>query len=344
MLKRLGARERFDILVAQFEPSVRKAFQDAIVDLRDNVEVKRFMDRLEKGDVQGALDALHIDPAAFRPLEAALINTFTGGGVAAIERMPALRDPSGGRVIVRMDIRAPRAEAYARDYTNRLVTRIVEDQMLSLRTGIQAGLMTGQSPNRTALDLIGRVNRATGRREGGVVGLSGPQAEFVASARSELLSGDPTALRNYLGRGRRIKRFDKVVQQAIREGQAIPRDMIERMLTGYSNSLLLLRGEAISRTETMTAIHAGKEEAFRQAIDTGAISEAQVQKQWFAVRDKNSRDHHAAANGERVGLNQRFSTGLLYPHEPGAPASECVNCRCSYEIVIDFLAGIGRDF
>jgi hypothetical protein len=344
MLKRLSPRERFDLLVAQFEPALRQAFAVAIADLRDNVEVKLFLDRLERQDVDGAIAALHLDPAAFRPVDRAILTAFEGGGVAAIERMPTLRDPTGGKVMVRFDVRAPRAEAYARMRAGQLVTDLIEGQKQAVRSLITQALAAGQGPNSLARSIIGVRNRATGARTGGVVGLSGPQAQYLEAARQELLSGDPSLLRSYLQRARRDRRFDRSVAKAIRGEGKLDAATVQNMLTRYSDRLLQLRGETIARTETMTALHAGKEEAFRQAIDTGAVQSTQVQKVWFAVRDKNSRDTHAAAEGERVGLEQRFSNGLLYPHAPDAPPSECINCRCSYEIVIDFLAGIGRDF
>lgn len=344
MLRRLSARERFELLVAQFEPEVRAAFAEAIADLRDNVEIKLFIERLERRDIDGAIAALHLDPAVFRPMDRAILAAFEGGGMSAVENMPKLRDPSGGRVIVRFDVRAPRAEAYARQHAVRLATGLVDDQIASARTIITQGLAAGRGPLALSKDVIGRINRATGRREGGIIGLSSQHAGYVAAARAELLSGDPTALRNYLGRNRRDRRFDATVRAALRAERPIPAAMVEKIVGRYSDRLLQLRGEVLARTEVMTALHAGKMEAFQQAIDTGAVQQDAVQKVWFAVRDKNSRDHHAAADGERVGLHERFSSGLLYPHEPGAPASETINCRCSYEIVIDFLHGIGTDF
>lgn len=344
MLKRLSARERLRVLAAEFEPKLRDAFFEAIDDIKSTIVLAAIVERLERSDVAGALDALNIDPVAFRPLERALLAAYEGGGIAVIENLPRLSDPSGGRVVIRFDVRAPRAERYVREYSAGLVTRIVADQREALRVAMEAGLVSGRNPNAVALDLVGRINRVTGRREGGLIGLTAQQERAAALARGELLSGEPDQLRAYLQRRRRDRHFDKVVTAAIRDGKPIPTATVQRMIGRYSDRLLQLRGETIARTEILTALHAAKDEAFRQTVDTGAVQEAAIKKVWIARRDRHSRDHHAAADGERVGLNERFSTGLLYPHEPGAPASETVNCRCDFEHVIDFLHGIGTDF
>ena len=50
-----------------------------------------------------------------------------------------------------------------------------------------------------------------------------------------------------------------------------------------------------------------------------------LQKKWVARMDKRTRDTHAELNGTIIGLQERFSNGLLYP---SGPAKEIINCRC----------------
>jgi hypothetical protein len=147
-------------------------------------------------------------------------------------------------------------------------------------------------------------------------------------------------MREYLSLTRRDKRFDATVRKAIAEGKALPADVVQRITGRYSDRLLALRGETIARTETLGALARSKEEAFRQAIDTGAIQATQVKKVWQATNDSRTRDSHRGVDRERVGLDALFSNGLAYPHAEGAPASEVVNCRCSYDLIVDFLEGL----
>ena len=98
MLKRLSPRERFEQLVSTYEPAVRLAFLDAI-----DIVLRRVIERLERGDINGAVAAMHLDPAAFRPLDESIRQAFNGGGVATVEQMRALKDSEGNRVVVRFD-------------------------------------------------------------------------------------------------------------------------------------------------------------------------------------------------------------------------------------------------
>lgn len=164
-------------------------------------------------------------------------------------------------------------------------------------------------------------------------------------ARAELLSGDPAQMRNYLTRGRRDARFDRLVRQAIQEGRPVSRADVDRIVGRYKDRLLLLRGETIARNETLGALNAGKEEGIRQLVESGKIQRSQVKKIWRATGDDRTRDSHLALNGVEVGLDEPFISPLtgaqmMFPHDisRGAPASEIIQCRCFYEVKIDYLA------
>ena len=114
MLKRLSPRERFELLVGQYGPALRAAFMEAVNDICSNIVLRRIIERLERGDIAGALDAMNLDQAAFRPLEEAIRQAFNGGGLATVEQMPTLRDPSGHQIVIRWDARNLAAEMAAR--------------------------------------------------------------------------------------------------------------------------------------------------------------------------------------------------------------------------------------
>jgi hypothetical protein len=249
--------------------------------------------------------------------------------------------------VARFDARNPRAERWLRDHSSNLIEGIVADTKDAVRLALDAGMVEGNNPRQTALEITGRINRATGRREGGILGLNSGQTEAVIRARSELLSGDPAQLRNYLTRARRDKRFDRLVMQAMRDGKPVARADVDRITGRYKDRLLALRGETIARTETLASLNAGKEESIRQLVDSGKVQRSAVKKIWRATGDDRTRDSHLALNGVEVGLDEPFISPLtgaqmMYPHDTsrGAPASETIGCRCFYEIKINYLAAL----
>jgi hypothetical protein len=220
------------------------------------------------------------------------------------------------------------------------VTRIVDDQREAIRTALTEGLAQGNNPRATALDIVGRVNRATGSRTGGVIGLTAPQERFVASARQELTSGDPAALRNYLTRERRDRRFDAAVRKAIAEGRGLDRATVDRMVGRYADRLLALRGEMLSRTETMTALSKSRDDAMKQAVLSGKVDPMFITKRWRSAGDNRVRHTHRALNNAEVGFYGSFQSQsgatLRFPGDPSAPISETSGCRCTVEYKVDY--------
>lgn len=346
MLQRLSPRQRLEILASHWEPVVRAAFMEAIDDIRSNIVLRRIVERLERQDIAGAIRALNLDEAAFRPLEEAIRQAFNGGGVAAVEQMPALREPDGHRIVVRWDARNLVAENWLREHSATLVTNIVEDQKVAIRAALEEGLSRGDNPTKTALNVAGRVNRATGKREGGVIGLTAQQSAYVAKARQELSLADPEGIRNYLERTRRDKRFDRTVLKALKDGKPPPVETIDRITSRYADGLLKLRADTIALHETFEALNTSKELAFRQQIDKGRVQAQHVTKTWRHTPQQYPRAQHVAMNGQKVRFDQPFiapdGTPIPYPHAPGLPMKHTLGCKCFAEYEIDFVAELVR--
>lgn len=188
---------------------MEKAFREAIDDIKSEIVLKEVVERLERQDIEGAIAALHIDPVAFRPLSEAIREAFSAGGLLVTQNMPRLSDPAGARVVVRWDVGNQRAEQIIREQSSKLITHVTEDTKAMAREAIHAGYAQGQGPRTIALDLAGRVNRVTQRREGGLIGLTSQLARTVENARAALLSGDVVSMKHYLTLTRRDKRFDR---------------------------------------------------------------------------------------------------------------------------------------
>lgn len=346
MLVRLTPRERFEILVGQFEPVIRKAFIEAIDDFTSNIVLRRIVERLERGDINGAISAMNLDPAAFRPLDEALRGAFNGGGVATVDAMPTFRDPNGHRIVLRWDARNLAAEQWLQDHSAQLVTGIAQDQTFAIRTALETGLARGDNPTKMAGAVVGRVSAVTGKREGGLIGLTTVQGEYVARARQELHSGEPDQLRNYLSRSRRDKRFDRTVLAAIDAGKPVSAALVDRIAGRYADSLLKLRADTIGLHETFAALGASKDIAFRQQIEKGSLRADAVTKGWKHTPQKHGREQHETMQGQVVPFDHPFTapdgTAIAYPHAPGVPARHTLGCKCFAEYKIDFVAQLVR--
>ena len=336
MARRPSQRQLFRELAAKFGLEVAEAFMAAVRDLTSEVELQKVILALERRDLEAAMAALHIDRAAFVPLEQKLREAFVSGGQGAAASM----SPSVS-IGFRFDPGNQRAAEIIRARGADLIDGLTDQNRAAAREILADGMARGAHPRTVALDLVGRENRATGRREGGLIGLSKPQRDHVAAARAELASSDPKTLAHYLTRTRRDRRYDHLVRKAIKDGTRVEAGAARMMVTAYSSRLLKLRGEVIARTEALPAIRAAKREAYQQLVDDGRVEAMDLVRGWVVTKDGRQRDTHDAMGGQEVrGLDAPFVSPsgamLLYPGDTsmGAGTEEVVSCRCDEFIAI----------
>jgi hypothetical protein len=336
----------FDELLAQYEPKVAAAFREAIEEIKSSIVLKTIVERLERGDIAGAVAAVQFEPEVFAALEMSLREAFNTGGINMAQSLPSLISPDGTRVLFQFGIRNLEGERLIREQSSTLVTNITADQRDALRMAFETGLAAGKNPTATALDVIGRVSRITGRREGGTIGLTTPQVEFIygaKGARANLLSGEPELMRKYLNLKTRDRRFDRSVLKAIREERPVDTAIVSKIVSRLSDKNLQLRGETIGLEETRTALFSVRDNAIRQQVEAGKITAQEVTKKWKHSGSEHPRMQHvqmAAQNA--VSLDMPFvapdGTMLMYPHDPKAPARHRLGCKCRVEYDIDYIA------
>lgn len=338
------AVDKLAALIERFIPEIKAAFLAAIQDVISHASEQAIIEAIENGDLEAAFRALGFSPAAMRPITAMIERAFETGGVTTAETFPMFN------TMFRFDVRNSRAEAWIRDRSSRFVSRVTEDVRVAIRNVMTDGLTNGRNPRDTALDLIGRYNRTTRRREGGVIGLTAQFERAVQRARQELATLDPA----YFRRERRDERFDRTVWKAINSKTPLTTDVINKLVGRYSDSLLQLRGENISRTETMAALHRSEYEAIKQAVDEGKVKASTVKRIWDNAGDNRVRHSHNLMEGQTVGLDEPFVTPpnsdgnvsrLMFPCDTslGADASETINCRCRARLKIDWLSELKND-
>ncbi len=287
-----------------------------------------------------SIDALEIATNRFGALHEAIRAGLVTGGTMALTGLKNPYDAS--RIILGFDGSATLAEQWAKTASSTLITQIVDDQRDMTRAVIQAGIEAGRGPRTTALDLVGRVNRVTGAREGGFIGLTSQQAQWALNAEDQLRNLDS----GYFQRTQRDKRFDRSIAKAIREGKPMAEADIRKITGRYRDRLLKYRADVIARTESLDALRAGTAEGFRQLVASGKARDDQIVKGWSATMDNRTRHDHVLMNGQKVrGVDGAFTfpdgTRARYPGdtELGASAKETIQCRCwcEYRIRSDLM-------
>lgn len=328
--------KRIEALLAGLEPRVRDAFIAAIIAARRSINLNELEAAFRAADASRIISLLQMNQALLFPLDAALIGGFNAGGMMVVD--------AAGRAgaVIGFDGRHIRAEAWARDHVGSMIREIIEDQTAMARSTVEALLADVRAPRSAALDMTGRINRVTGRREGGFIGLTDAQAGYARNARAELEG----LSRDYFRRELRDRRFDRLVDRAIREGRPLPTADIDRIAGRYRDRLLAHRGETIAQTESINALRAGRREGYQQAIDSGTISDNRITRRWSATMDGRTRADHQAMNDmtlRGMGATWQLPDGsqMRFPGDTslGASAKQVVRCRCYEEYNVDWLSG-----
>ena len=163
------ATNNWENLIASWDSVLQDAFKSAVYSLRDQGQISHIAARLEAGDVEGALQAVGLDPVAFRVFDKTIADAFESGGNVTVRGIPPIIADDGFRTIVQFNIRNPAAEAWLSDHSGTLIKEIMDDQRAMIRAYLADGMANGLNPRTVALDLVGRVG-ASGRREGESLG------------------------------------------------------------------------------------------------------------------------------------------------------------------------------
>lgn len=338
-------RDPFDALTEEWEPQTRRAFLEAVQGIVDRQNVSLIARLLENGDVNGALRAVGLDPLDFRGLDQIITQTFGAGGEAFAEdvnRQAPLKSPEGAIVQFFFNARNPEAENWIRTRSSNLITQIVDDQRNMVREFLRVGLVEGNNPRTTALDLVGRIDPRTKQRTGGVIGLTSGQEAWQRAYEAELRSGEPGELKKALARGLRDKRFDRTIAKAIRTGEPLPADTIQKMVIAYRNRSLKYRADTIARTETIRTLGQSQVETWNQAISTGRVRQDQLLKIPVSARDERVRHRHREVenlNAKGVNWSEPYKVPAGMQPQMHAPYDEPM-CRCRERVKVDRFRGL----
>lgn len=344
MPRRPPLPQALEQLIEKLEPELAGAILDALQALRDGVNLEALEEALARNDIEAAIAALDISPADFNKYTIARMSAYAEAGALEAAYIPT---SDANAVRFTFDMSNPRAEQWIRTQAAERIAGYTSEQIEAARETINDGYSRGDGPQQIALDVAGRIDRVSGRRQGGIIGLSDPQAGYVRSMRSRLLSGNPEEMRKVLsGMTLRDKRYDALILRHIMAGTPLKRVDVDKLTARYADRLLRRRGEDIARTETAQGVMAARRESYAQALEKEGLPPEAITKRWrhLGGLDDARELHLIMAGKEVVGLNTPFvlpdGTAMQHSHDPAGGVRNNVNCRCGTDFEIDFLHGL----
>lgn len=119
--------------------------------------------------------------------------------------------------------------------------------------------------------------------------------------------------------------IQNVLLQGILQG-----DSIDHIADRFEKVADMNRTQSIrsARTAVTGAQSAGKQDRFNALADQGC----EITKIWVATHDSRTREEHAEADGQEVGVDDYFDVGgeeLMYPADRNGSDWNIYNCRCT---------------
>lgn len=306
--KQTDPASRLENLISGFDADFSRSFLMLINAIKDDLVLTDLAALIEAGQVEEAINVIEAQLSRFSGV---IVSGIVASGQDTAE---FINDVLG--VVVSFDQTNFRAVDEMRNARLRLISGLTSAQRDAIREALVEGIRTGINP----LDQARGVVRS--------IGLTTRQVQTVNTFRRLLQEGSAEALRREL----RDRRFDPLIRRAI-AGEALTQDQIDRMVQRYSERLLAFRARTIARTESLRAVHQGNELMYAQAVESGALDPTRLVREWLTSRDSRVRDSHDGMNGQKQPFGQPFISDagnrLRYPGDPGAPASETIQCRCA---------------
>lgn len=340
-------RGAIEEIADELEPTLREEFLAAVQDIASSIAQDILVRAIADQDVAAILDALQLDEKFWWPLKEAIRSGFNKAGLSTLKALVSSSPRARGFALrARWEGDNPRAAYWAATRSSTLVKEIVSDQKLAIREVLLKAFEDRTPPREIAVQLAGKVNKTTGRREGGVLGLRSDQIAFSTRVRERVGGGVPD-WNWYKGLKSRDKRLDAAVRKAWEAGKPLDQAHLSKVIKAIENNLLKQRAEMVARTEALAAVRRAQFEAVQQQIDAGILKKENVTKVWSATMDERTRDSHKELNNVSIPFDKPFvspstDSHMMFPGDSslGAKGEDTIMCRCFMYTRVDWLAGL----
>lgn len=341
-----GQSDALEALIARLEPRLAKAITQGLEAMGDAVPIDALVAALESGDIARVVALLSMEAAV--PAMAATQDALQDGVYSAGALTAGLIAPRVTGAAFAFDRLNPTLIRWLQTYSLGLIRQISDSTREGIRTYLIAGMNEGANPKDVA------------RQIKQVVGLTEKQSQAVANYRRELetfhqrrtgggyavgskpdkVNGtqvfrpddDGLPMDGITERRLRDFRYDGQLQRAMQTGKPLTPEQIDKMVAAYARKYKAFRARTIARTEAIRANNMGIQEAWRQAIESGKVSESLVRRQWIVARDERLCEICAPIPrlNPKVGVKQGqpFAT----PKGPMSMPPAHPNCRCTMVI------------
>lgn len=159
-------------------------------------------------------------------------------------------------------------------------------------------------------------------------------APEISRTSLEIMQGYSADLISGLGKDA-LKKVNGEIAMGIL-GQKTPYDVMNAIGLNLDDKSIFKT--VFHRAETITRTEMAKVQSAARQGRILTLKEGQTEpliflvKKWLSSGKANGRSHHQELNGVTVGLDENFPYNLPYPHAPGLPAAEVINCGCTHVV------------
>lgn len=217
----------------------------------------------------------------------------------------------------------------------RFIKEFTDKQIAATRVALRDGVERGLNPRQLAVAFRDSI------------GLTETQEDAVRNYRRLLQRIGSDDVPNFiqreaLDRNLRDARHDDRLKRLIRDKKNLTSTEIDNMVEKYRGRYIKYRSEVIARSEALSSVHEGQDNAFDEAFRRGTLEKDRVIGQWLTRVDGRERDWHKALNRKKSPIGVPFVNekgAIMYPGDRDASAENVIQCRCARVLRILAISG-----
>ncbi|MCH9662866.1 MAG: phage head morphogenesis protein [Gammaproteobacteria bacterium] len=328
-------QRRFNEVARGLEPAAQQAFVDSWQFIVNSVSLPALERAITQGGTPAAVRLLATTRESFDLFGSSIQTSFVAGGQMAFNTIPVRQNsPEGTRVNRTFAGGRDEDLAQVAAQIDRVVNEIAPTTNKVVQNTLNNPFSRQFSLDERMEQLVGKLNRATGNREGGVLGLTDRDARTIQSVDEGFRTGDKKRIASYFELDGRDIGLDTEIRKALERSDIISDTLRAKIRRMHANRLLAKRGLVFARAEVYNGVQAGRITGYQRIVEMGIVEEDSTTKTWQAFIDGTTRASHVAIDGTTIPMDGVFTLQggdrMNQPRDAslGASLANIVNCRC----------------